>query len=166
MQRILSIIGFVVGIAMPLFWLIAIANIDYNRTQASTGGPMLTFDGLLILNLPCAVLVVTSLISGSSKSPRVWWILYVLAAGMGLALISLVSGGISQGAFYGVAVLVGLVGIFSPLQERTNSVIAERDTLHTSAVVEIERLDGLLKRGLIDQAEFQQLKSKILQRSK
>jgi hypothetical protein len=116
---------------------------------------------VIIHAVAAAVLIVISLSSGFSPS-KVHWIFYTITAVFGIAA----GVGASQSLF-GVAVLVGLVSIFSPIVSSPPMAISTSKPSSAPAgttVAEIERLEGLLKRDLIDEAEFQQLKKKILAR--
>lgn len=179
MQRQMAMIGFVVGLVVVLAMVFEVyqtyqqimQDIQFQKFMFPYDQPKLSpqyqnIGGFIVFHAIAAVaLIGFSLASGSSATPKVAWVIYSAAGGLGIVA------GFGMSKFiFGVAILVGVVSVINPLT--TNQSMGANSTVQTSSissasstVAEIERLEGLLRRGLIDQAEFQQLKSKILNRS-
>jgi len=178
MQRQMASIGFVVGLVVVVAMVFEVyqtyqqimQDIRFQQFMFPYDQPKLSpqyqniSSNIVMHAIAAAALIGFSLSSGSSANPKVAWLIYSAAGVLGI-----VAGfGMSKFVF-GVAILVGVVSVMNPLT--INQSIGASNTVQTSSissatntVAEIERLEGLLRRGLIDQAEFQQLKSKILNR--
>ena len=179
MQRLFVIIGFIVGLVIVLALVLDVYT-TIQQIMADARFQQFMFPGdqpkistqisdnkssILMHAIAGATLIVLSLKSGSSEAPQKLWVFYTLVAVFGM----IIGYGTSK-ALFGVAILIGIVAVFTPFvgaiapsfTQTTTPPVVQSD----SSVSEIERLEGLLQRGLIDQAEFQQLKHKILQRTK
>lgn len=173
MQRQMATIGFMVALLIALALVFEVyqtyqqimQDIRFQQFMFPYDQPKISpqyqnISSLVVMHaLATVVLIIISLSSGSSPS-KGRWLLYTITAGFGI-----VAGFGTSKALFGVAVLVGLVSVFNlsslaPVSSMTTPVASSSET----TVAEIERLEGLLQRGLIDQAEFQQLKKKILMR--
>lgn len=178
MQRQMASIGFVVGLVVVVALVFEVyqtyqqimQDIRFQQFMFPYDQPKLApqyqnIGSFIVMHaIAAAALIGFSLSSGTSANPKVAWLIYSAAGVLGI-----VAGfGMSKFVF-GVAILVGVVSILNPLNAQSESITPSALRMPTqpsvqSTVTEIERLEGLLKRGLIDQAEFQQLKSKILRR--
>jgi uncharacterized membrane protein len=174
MQRQMATIGFVVAllIAVALVFEVYQAyqqimqEIRYQQFMFPYDQPKVSpqyqnMASFVVMHaIAAAVLIVVSLGTMASASPaKGRWLMYAIVAGFGL-----VAGFGASKALFGVAILVGVVSVLSPAPHAVSTGATQSTDSSTSIVAEIERLEGLLQRGLIDQTEFQQLKSKILRR--
>lgn len=171
MQRQMATIGFWVGVIVVLALVFEVYDV-YQKIMEDIRFQQFMFpydqpklapqyqnigNNIIMHAIAAAALIGFSLASGSSANPKVAWVIYSIAG-----VVGIVAGFGTSKFVFGVALLVGVVSVLNPLT--TNPVQPPVVSAPSSTVAEIERLEGLLKRGLIDQAEFQQLKSKILRR--
>jgi len=173
MQRQMAFVGFVVGLIIALALVFEVYQ-TYQQIMQEVRFQQFWFPydqpkispqyqniaSFVVMHaLATALLIILSLSSGSAPS-KGRWLLYTITAGFGI-----VAGFGTSKALFGVAVLVGLVSVFNPSSlVPSSSITTPVATSSHTTVAEIERLEGLLTRGLINQVEFQQLKKKILAR--
>ncbi len=105
MKKIMGFFGFLIGLA-TLFGLIS----SFGGQRA--GGMVFIGARELMMLLPIFILIATSVLSIVTRQSRMMWILYTAGAGFGL-----MSGYGMNSLYYFVAILIGVICIFVPLEE-------------------------------------------------